>query len=410
MRFIDELGEEFARVQEQAGRRSLRAAPPARAWIVLAASVLVVVAVAAAVLSSGRRPAARSAGRGEVDIAFVAPGHGAGDPLLARAGEILAARLKAAFPQVQVVQSGRAIDVSLPGAPSGARARILTLAAPGYLAFYDWEADALMPSGATVASALRRQDPTAIQISQGQNDGPGATGGLPLFEAVSLAARQRAGRPFLTQYYLFGRPGSAACRAAAREFGVAVSPGAQCLLAGPADSRATLAAELPAGVHLSDGEELAVSDGMALEEALANGAPLGANLADPSARFFVLRRAPFVRAPAILRPRVGRDASGAPDVQFALTHSGAARFQSATRAIARRGQLLSRPGQTLEQHFAVALDGELISVPSIDFKVYPDGVPGGFGVDVSNGFTAQTAHDLAILLRFGVIPLQLQAR
>jgi preprotein translocase subunit SecD len=55
------------------------------------------------------------------------------------------------------------------------------------------------------------------------------------------------------------------------------------------------------------------------------------------------------------------------------------------------------------------LDNRLISVPSIDFKQYPDGIGGKDGADISGDLTRQSAKDLAILLRYGPLPVQLTA-
>jgi len=65
-------------------------------------------------------------------------------------------------------------------------------------------------------------------------------------------------------------------------------------------------------------------------------------------------------------------------------------------------------GDTLNQHFAVALDTQLITVPSIDFKTYPDGVPGGSGGEIPAGSTTSSAHDLATELRLGALPIDLK--
>jgi SecD/SecF fusion protein len=70
---------------------------------------------------------------------------------------------------------------------------------------------------------------------------------------------------------------------------------------------------------------------------------------------------------------------------------------------------VSSLGDTLNQHFAVALDNRLITVPSIDYKVYPDGITGDHGADLSGNFTRQSAKDLAILLRYGPLPVNLTA-
>jgi hypothetical protein len=55
----------------------------------------------------------------------------------------------------------------------------------------------------------------------------------------------------------------------------------------------------------------------------------------------------------------------------------------------------------------VALDTKLITVPQIDFKTYPEGIPGDNGADITAGFTIQSARDLAPQLRLGALPIQL---
>lgn len=82
---------------------------------------------------------------------------------------------------------------------------------------------------------------------------------------------------------------------------------------------------------------------------------------------------------------------------FDFTPRGVTAFQSVTAAVARRGSEVSRLGETLNQHFAVALDNTLITVPFIDFKQYPDGITGDRGADISGDFTARSAKDVAIL-------------
>ena len=97
-----------------------------------------------------------------------------------------------------------------------------------------------------------------------------------------------------------------------------------------------------------------------------------------------------------------------PTSQFGFNSKGRNAFQNVTGAIAHRGQDVSALGQTLNQHFAVALDNQLITVPSIDFKTYPDGITGGNGADITGGFTQQSASDLATQLRLGALPINLK--
>ena len=232
-----------------------------------------------------------------------------------------------------------------PGPP--ARARILALAVPGQLRFYDWEADAITPNGKTVASQLQAQNPTALQISQGSGSlAPGQTGAgsMPLRQALALA----------------------------------------------------LASRLP-------------RKGVVLEAVDASGYR-PANFADPHARFYVLRDHSVLTEAAITHPKQRTDASGSPDLQFGFTKTGGALFKNMTKTVAVRGDEVSGPGQTLNQHFAIALDGRLLSVPYIDFKAVSRWDPPATTAPTSRGgFTVRSAQDLATILRYGPLPVTLTA-
>ena len=60
------------------------------------------------------------------------------------------------------------------------------------------------------------------------------------------------------------------------------------------------------------------------------------------------------------------------------------------------------------QHFAVELDGQLITVPSIDYTQYPEGIDASTGSQISGGFTITTAQNLANELQSGALPLRLK--
>ncbi|HYZ81075.1 MAG TPA: hypothetical protein VE571_07390 [Solirubrobacteraceae bacterium] len=324
-----------------------------------------------------------------------------------------------------VRQSGTASIVVT--APKRAeRGQIVPLLTPSaQLRFSDWEANVLTPNGKTVASQLLTQDHTAVLVSQGAGEGPGfaGAGSRPLYEAATLGAAQpRSGASrFLSrlgpEYYLFGRPGSRACAAVAAAHGSTPPiPSTHCLLAGPLDpgssvSRARaigeLAAQLPAGVASSQGQVVVVPQGTLIVKAqpLHSLAP---EFSSPGAQFFVMRDRVALTGSDITHPRASTDAGGAPSVTFNFTRTGRAAFQQATRAIAHRGAHVSLGGETLDQHFAVALDNQLVTVPSIDFRQYPDGVPGANGADITGGLTPATARDMATQLRYGALPLALR--
>jgi preprotein translocase subunit SecD len=152
---------------------------------------------------------------------------------------------------------------------------------------------------------------------------------------------------------------------------------------------------------------LAVQRGTAVVEAVYpfNQAP---RFGDPSAQFFVISDHVALSGSAIVNPSESTDRAGQPDVTFGFTPAGSRAFQRITAAVARRGNLVSGLGQTLNQHFAVALDTGLITVPSIDFKQYPAGIPGDNGADITGGFTVASAVQLAAALRLGALPVALR--
>ena len=216
----------------------------------------------------------------------------------------------------------------------------------GQLAFYDWEGDALAPNGKTVANGLRGNDPTALEISQGNGAAaPGETGagGLSMHQALAVTAK--------------------------------VNPYRQSLV---------LLQAADADPHHPTSR------------------------AARNARFYVLRDVPALSRADVANPRASTDPNtGAPDVTFDFTAAGRRAFEALTATVARRGAVLSRLGQSLDQHFAIAVDDKLISVPYVDFKQYPAGVTGARGAEMSASFTRQSAKTLATLLRYGPLPVKL---
>jgi preprotein translocase subunit SecD len=73
-------------------------------------------------------------------------------------------------------------------------------------------------------------------------------------------------------------------------------------------------------------------------------------------------------------------------------------------------QLLSGSGHPLDQHFAFALDTQLLTVPMIDFKLFPNGIPGqtGAAIFTSGPTPSASARQLTEELRLGPLPVQLR--
>ncbi len=158
----------------------------------------------------------------------------------------------------------------------------------------------------------------------------------------------------------------------------------------------------------ADGQVLVVPQGTVVLQAANPSASHQIKFSSPQAQFFVLRDNVALRGSDITNPQASTDSTGSPDVQFGFNSKGGNAFQNVTGQIAHRGQDISTLGQRLNQHFAVALDNQLLTVPSIDFQVYPDGITGGNGADITGGFTQQSASDLATQLRLGALPINLK--
>ena len=337
---------------------------------------------------------------------------------LQRAVDIMRNRvdqLGVAEPEIQTSGDNQ-ITVGLPNVSDTARAES-EVGTTAQLLFYDWEANVITPNGKTVASQLQTQDPTATEVSQGsttQAPGTPGVGSMNLYDAVTLASKQpESSSPTNSrlgpQYYMFGAPGSAACEAAAKASGTAAAPGQHCLLSGPDNSKSDLLSGLPAGVSASEGQILTVPQGTVVLQAVPQSFSKPTPIGDPSAQFFVLKDHVALRGSQISNPQQNTDpTTGSPDVTFGFSGRGKSEFQNTTATIAHRGDLVSGLGQTLNQHFAVALDNQLITVPSVDFKQYPDGINGDNGADITGGFTITSAQDLANELRLGALPINLK--
>jgi hypothetical protein len=377
---------------------------PGRGWFGPAAALAVTVAVVAVFLGlHGRKAAQPASGGGGVELVFRAE-PSAEFPVVkpetvARAASALRARIS---PAGSVMSSGDTIFVHLGAGVQMSRSLLEKLENTGaLLVFYDWEANVLTRAGRPVAGLLQSGSPQALQISQGAaTAGPGSpgAGSMTLYEAVRLASEQRA--------ISDAQCAQQRCSRFGREyFAFAAS---HSYLAGPASSPSELLAMLPHGATVSHAQTLTVPQGTVILQAAPAKFGHAARWSDPAAQYYVLRDRASLFGNEITNPKQSVDQSGSPDLTFGFTSKGASAFRQTTRRIARRGSQVSRFGQSYFQHFAVAIGTQLISVPSIDFHVYPDGVSGTGGADIVGGFTVRSAQELASRLRVAPLPVRLQ--
>ena len=102
-----------------------------------------------------------------------------------------------------------------------------------------------------------------------------------------------------------------------------------------------------------------------------------------------------------------------PVVLMQFTGTGKKIFHDITRREARRGSLACQGANSQDavarcaQHFAIVLDNQIQSVPFIDFRQNPDGIPGDNGAQIDmGGGSLSEAKRLALVLQTGALPVE----
>ncbi|MSO57657.1 MAG: protein translocase subunit SecD [Thermoleophilia bacterium] len=101
--------------------------------------------------------------------------------------------------------------------------------------------------------------------------------------------------------------------------------------------------------------------------------------------------------------------TGEPIVLMQFTNEGEDAFSTITRRVAQRGKLLTNTGgggQKVLQHFAIVLDREIKSWPTIDWEEYPGGISGTNGAQISGIASIDEAKELALVLQTGALPVE----
>lgn len=134
-----------------------------------------------------------------------------------------------------------------------------------------------------------------------------------------------------------------------------------------------------------------VDDSVTPEDVAAGRVPPGSEALPSEDRYqaaYVVRKRALVSGDELVDSRQSFDENGAPAVSFKFNGSGARKFGDAT-------------ARNVGKKFAIVLDGRIISAPVIN-----GAITGGSGV-ITGSFTAQSAADLALLLRSGALPAPL---
>jgi SecD/SecF fusion protein len=175
-------------------------------------------------------------------------------------------------------------------------------------------------------------------------------------------------------------------------------PRSKRLLAGPAASKPARRGEVlttPAGLTV-----------VSCSADTSSWCPGAAGPAPETAVYYLFEQPPQLTGEMLKLDgtRADFDPMGAPVVTLQFTGEGNRRFRDITRDEAFRGRTLGA-----EQHFAIVLDGELRSAPSIDYRRYPDGIdPSGGGAEINGLRSAGEARDLAVVLQTGALPVEFE--
>ncbi|MFN8188236.1 MAG: protein translocase subunit SecD [Gaiellales bacterium] len=250
------------------------------------------------------------------------------------------------------------------------------------LQFYDLEGDALPPS----------IDSTGTQVLPSPKL-------YPLLQDLQ-AQLKSSGEP-AAAWYLYGKD--------------------KRLLAGPEVTKEEILEDLPDGKAPEGSEFLGVPAGMTI---LTCGPPEsiycpGVSGVPIQPFYYVFRYQPTDpenpvpeltgRDLELKGTRADFDQTGQSIVLLQFTGEGQDKFHAITKALAERGVLKTQQystGTDLFQHFAIVLDGKIITAPYIDFNQNPDGIAGN--AQITGLESDQAAQDLALVLQTGALPLKFE--
>jgi len=312
-------------------------------------------------------------------------------------------QLGVAEPEIQRT-GGSEIDVALPDVSNVRRAEE-EVGKTAQLFFYDWEPNVIGADG--------KPAPTEATATGGENAGASQFG-LVEYQAVQRAVKRA---PILSKNDTTWTPGCTPAQVGGCIYGswYLLDTKNETVLRGPEETEQNLYADgykPPAGATV---EAVRVNPGTVLVQARPVETAAG-KVTQPSPNsYYVLNDDPVLTGADVKNPQQGFEegggGSGAPDVTFGFTSHGQSVFAQVTKEIAHRGQEAQLPGvnkEAAEQHFAVILDGQLVTTPSIDYTKYPEGIDASTGSQISGGFTITSAQNLANELQSGALPIKLE--
>jgi SecD/SecF fusion protein len=317
-------------------------------------------------------------------------------------------QLGVAQPEIQRTGE-KEIDVALPEVHDIGQAE-REVGQTAQLQFYDWEPNVIGADG--------KPAPTEATVTGGREAGSSAYG-LVEYQAV-LRAEKRA--PMLRKSDTTWSEGCTTAQVGDCIYGSwylidpkdekMVCPRA-AVACGGAETEKNLYTDvkIPAGTKV---KAVRINPGTVVLQARPTESATGKVINKSPNSWYVINDEPVLNGNDITHPQQGFDegsgGNGQPNVNFGFTGHGKKVFEEVTKKIAHRGQEAQLPGvskEAAQQHFAVSLDGQLITAPSIDYTKYPEGIDSSNGSEISGGFTLSSAQELAEELQSGALPIKL---
>jgi preprotein translocase subunit SecD len=316
--------------------------------------------------------------------------------------EVIHARLKGLGVKGAVQASQDRLMVTLPRPVAESAGEAVRRTAQLY--FYDWEPNVIGVDG--------KPAPTELVVTGGPRAGE-ARFGLPEYNAVLRAAKRS---PILRRSDTTWSSGCTPQQVGGCSFGTwyLLDTKHEKVLRGPEETKSGLYAENYKPPAVAVVKAVRVNPGTVLVQARPVENAAGKVTQSSPDSWYVVNDNPVLTGADLTHPGPGFEegAGGTrePNVSFGFTSSAKRTFERVTREVAHRGQEAQLPGvpkEAAEQHFAVVLDGQLITNPSIDYTLYPEGIDATNGSQISGGFTIISAQNLANELRSGALPVRL---
>ncbi len=278
-----------------------------------------------------------------------------------RSVEIIRDRVNAfgvAEPEIQT-QGDDQIVVALPGAEDPEQV-VNDLINPAQLVFIPFEANVVGPQ----------------------------TGNPSLYEATRLAARTEPEQDRgLQSLYAFDRESK-------RPIGT-----------GPEADRLSLREQFPNDRLPPNAEVVRVPAGLFLASEETQRFQTRESLTET--RWYVFQNNPGITGQDVSEARAQLETQGIGGsrwiVTMQFTGDGREKFQDLTRQLAVEGNLTNQL-----QRFAIILDGEIVSNPTVDYQDYPAGIDGRNGAQIEGDFSQDEAQTLAKQINSGALPIELE--